>query len=60
VNLMRLKDGGGVSGSGVLVTLTFQVVGRGSAAVTAQGVTLKNSKAETILSGSPQAAIQVK
>jgi general secretion pathway protein D len=60
VNLMRMKDAGGVSGSGVLVTLAFQVVGRGSAAVSAQDVTLKNSKAETILSASPQAAIQVK
>jgi hypothetical protein len=60
VNLMRPPGSGGVSGSGSLVTLTFQVVGRGIATVSAPGVALRDSQSQTILTASPQATIQVK
>jgi len=60
VNLMRPPGSGGVSGSGSLVTLTFQVVGRGVATVSAPGVALRDSQSQTILTASPQATIQVK
>ena len=60
VNLGRMEGMGGVSGSGTLVTLTFQVVGKGSTTVTAPQVSLRDSRGQTILSASPQVTVQVK
>lgn len=59
VMLSRMPGTGGVSGSGVLVTLTFQAVGRGSTAVSVE-VSLRNSQSEAILTASPQLRVNIK
>lgn len=60
VNLSRMPGNAGVSGSGTLVTLTFQVIGKGVTTVSAPQFTIQDSRAQTILTASPQVAITVK
>ncbi len=60
VDLKRLPNTGGVNGSGTLVTLTFQAVGRGATLVGIPNVTLRNSQGQTIGSASPQLTVNVR
>lgn len=60
VNLSRMPGNAGVSGSGTLVTLIFEVIGKGVTTVSAPQFTVQDSRAQTILTASPQVAITVK
>jgi general secretion pathway protein D len=60
MNLNRLPNLPGVSGSGVLTTLMFQAVAKGSTTVTVPNLTVRNSQGQVIFSGSPQVTINVK
>ena len=59
VNVSRFPTTGGVSGSGSLVTLVFQAVGRGETIVTAPQLTLRNSQSQPILTAAPQLSVTV-
>jgi general secretion pathway protein D len=60
MNLNRLPATPGVSGSGVLTTLTFQGIGKGSTTVTVPNLTVRNTQGQIVFSGSPQITISVK
>jgi general secretion pathway protein D len=60
INVSRFPTTGGVSGSGSLVTLVFQAVGRGDTVVAAPQLTLRNSQSQPILTGAPQFSVSVK
>ena len=60
VNLNRMPGTSGVSGSGTLITLNFQAVGRGIASVEAPQFTARNSKAQPLVTASPVALVTVK
>lgn len=60
IQLSRLPGTGGISGSGTLVTLVFQAVARGTTAVTLPELSWRNSRGETVLSGSPQVSVNIK
>jgi hypothetical protein len=49
-----------VTGSGTVVTMTFQTVGRGVATVTAPQFTPRDAKGQPILTASPLAMVTVK
>ena len=60
VNLNRLPQTPGASGSGVLVSFTFQCVNAGTSAVTIPNLTVRNTQGQTVFSGSPRIAVNVK
>jgi general secretion pathway protein D len=60
MNLNRLPNTAGVSGTGVLTTLSFQAVAKGSTTVTVPGLTVRNSQGQVVFSGSPQMTVNVK
>jgi len=60
VQLSRLPGTPGVSGSGVIVTLNFQAIGKGAATVTVPNFVVKNSAGQVVASGSPQFTVNVK
>jgi hypothetical protein len=60
INLNRLPDSAGVSGSGVLVTMIFQAVGPGNTTVRVPNLGVKDSKGAVVASGTPQMTITVK
>jgi general secretion pathway protein D len=60
MNLNRLPNTPGVSGSGVLATLTFQAVAKGSTTVTVPNLTVRNAQGQVVFSGSPQMTVNVK
>jgi general secretion pathway protein D len=60
MNLNRLPNTSGVSGSGVLTTLTFQAIAKGSTTVTVPNLTVRNAQGLVVFSGSPQMTINVK
>jgi general secretion pathway protein D len=60
MNLNRLPNTAGVSGSGVLTTLSFQALAKGSTTVTVPGLTVRNSQGQVVFSGSPQMTVNVK
>jgi general secretion pathway protein D len=60
VNLSRMPGNAGISGSGTLVTLTFQVIGKGITTVSAPRLTVQDSRLQPILTASPQVTITVK
>jgi general secretion pathway protein D len=60
VNLNRMPGTGGVSGSGTLVTFTFQAIKQGNATVTFTDLTPRNSHLEPIQASIPQAIVSVK
>ena len=60
INLRRNTGVGGLSGSGTLVTLTFQVIGKGVTTVTAPGLSFLDSRGQGILSASPQMNVTIK
>jgi general secretion pathway protein D len=59
VQLNRQPGTPGVNGGGVLVTLQFQAVGRGSTAINLQGLTVRNSQGLPIATGAPQMQVNV-
>ncbi|MEN6535425.1 MAG: cohesin domain-containing protein [Bryobacteraceae bacterium] len=60
INLGRQPGAGGIDGSGTLVTLTFEVIGEGTATIAAPDVTLNSSQMQPVLTASPQVAVAVK
>jgi general secretion pathway protein D len=60
MNLNRLPNVPGVSGSGVLTSLIFQAVAKGSTTVTVPNLIVRNTQGQVIFSGSPQVTINVK
>ena len=60
INLMRAPGNGGVSGSGTLVTMTFQTVGRGSTTVTVPQLSPRNTQGQAVLTASPAVMVTVK
>ena len=60
MNLNRLPNTPGVSGSGVLTTLIFQAVAKGSTTVAVPNLTVRNAQGQVVFSGSPQMTINVK
>ncbi len=60
VNVSRFPSTGGVSGSGSIVTLVFQAIGRGDTVVTAPQLTLRNSQSQPIVTATPQLSVHVK
>jgi general secretion pathway protein D len=60
VILNRMPGTGGISGSGTLVTLDFQVVGQGVTTVTVPELAFQDSRSQTILSASPQVTVTIK
>jgi general secretion pathway protein D len=60
IQLARLPGTPGASGTGVLVNLNFQAVGRGAATVTIPNLTLLNSQSQVVARGTPQLTVNVK
>jgi len=60
MNLNRLPNSPGVSGSGVLTTLIFQAVAKGVTNVTVPNLMVRNAQGQVVFSGSPQVLISVK
>jgi general secretion pathway protein D len=59
VSLNRVPGAGGTSGSGGLVTLTFQPVAAGTAQITIGDLTLRNAQLQPIEVATPSAAITI-
>lgn len=59
IQLSRQPGTPGVNGGGVLVTLNFQVVGRGPTTVSAPNLTVRNSQGQPVATGSPRVAVSV-
>jgi len=59
VNVSRFPTTGGVTGSGSIVTLVFQAVGRGETVVTVPSLTLRNSQSQPIVAATPVLAVSV-
>ena len=59
VELNRLPGAGGASGSGNLITLTFQAVGRGASNVTVSNLDVRNAQGQPAAGGSPQVSVRV-
>ncbi len=57
--LNRTAGTGGISGSGALVNLTFQAVGRGTSTVTVGDLTLVNSTSKPIVAAPPVLSVVV-
>ena len=60
IQLSRLPGTGGVSGSGALVNLSFQAVGRGMSTVTIPNLTLGNSQGQPLTVANPQLSVTVR
>ncbi len=59
VNLNRMPGVGGVSGSGPLAVLSFEVIGRGVATVTFPDLTLRDSQLQVVAAEPPQVVVTV-
>jgi general secretion pathway protein D len=60
INLNRLPGSPGMTGSGVLATLIFQAVAKGTCTVSVPNLTVRNAQGQVVFSGSPQMTINVK
>ena len=60
INLNRQPGTPGSNGSGVLVTIIFQGVGKGVTNVTIPNLSIRNSQGQVVASGSPSIAVTVK
>jgi general secretion pathway protein D len=60
IQLNRLPGTPGANGSGVLITLNFQAVGKGATTVTIPNLSVRSSQGQVLASGSPQLAVNVK
>ncbi|MEO8126820.1 MAG: cohesin domain-containing protein [Bryobacteraceae bacterium] len=59
VVLTRMPGTGGISGSGALVNLTFQAVGRGTSTVTVNDLALMNSGSKPIAAAAPTLNVMI-
>lgn len=59
ITLNRLPGTGGINGSGALLTLTFQAVGRGTSTVSLTDIGLKNSQMQPINTPVPSLTVAV-
>jgi general secretion pathway protein D len=59
ITLNRLAGNGGVTGSGMLVTLSFTAASRGSVTVSAPGFSPTNSQGQPLSSSSPMLTVNV-
>ena len=59
VQISRPPGAPGVSGTGVLMTLNFQVVGRGNTNVTLSNVTIRNSQNQVVGGGNPGLPVRI-
>jgi general secretion pathway protein D len=60
VQMNRFPGTPGVNGSGTLVTLTFQAVGRGATTVTVPNLTVRDSQGNAIGSANPVMTVNVR
>ncbi len=60
IQLARIPGSPGVSGSGVLVNLNFQAVGRGLANITIPNLTIMNAQTQPIATGTPRLVVNVR
>lgn len=60
VNLSRMPGRGGISGSGTLLTLTFQALKPGTTTIAVPEFAPKNSQAQPIQAGGPQLTVNIK
>jgi general secretion pathway protein D len=60
INLNRKPNQGGVTGSGTLITLNFQAVGRGATTVVVPDLALRSAQNALISQSSPQVTVTVK
>jgi hypothetical protein len=58
-NLNRLPGSSGVSGSGTVAVLTFQVIGKGSTTVTVPEINLRNSQMQPLTTTAPSLTVTV-
>jgi hypothetical protein len=59
ITLNRVPGAGGISGSGALLSLTFQPIARGTTQVQVAEITLRNTKLETIPVTTPGLAVTI-
>ena len=59
VTLNRLPGSGGVAGSGAILNLTFEAIGRGTSSVTVSEAEIKNIQQQPISVTPPSTAIVV-
>jgi general secretion pathway protein D len=59
ITLNRLPGSGGVSGSGPLLSLTFEAVGPGTAQVSVADAALKNMQLQPVAAGAPSVSVTV-
>jgi general secretion pathway protein D len=57
LDLTRLPRAAGVSGSGPLITLQFQALGRGNSVITIPNLTVRNSQGQAIATATSQVAV---
>jgi general secretion pathway protein D len=60
INLNRLPGTSGASGSGVLVTMILQGVGKGSTTITVPNLSVRNTQGQVVASGTPTLTVTVK
>jgi general secretion pathway protein D len=60
VTLNRLPGTGGVTGSGILITLSFTTLGRGTATVSAAAFSPSNSQGQPITNSSPLVTVNIR
>jgi general secretion pathway protein D len=60
IQLNRLPGSPGANGSGVLATLTFQAVGKGTTVVTLPALTVRSSQGQVIVTAAPRLAVNVR
>ena len=60
INLNRQPQTPGVNGSGVLVTIILQGIGKGTTNITAPNMVVRNSQGQVVFSGAPTIAVTVK
>jgi len=60
INMNRVPGAGGISGSGTLVTLKFQAIGKGASAISFEELTLRDARLDTIAVTPPSTAVTVK
>jgi hypothetical protein len=60
IQLNRPQGAPGANGSGVLVTLNFQAIGKGPATVSIPNLSVRSTQGQVLASGSPQVTVNVK
>jgi general secretion pathway protein D len=60
IQLNRMPGTPGANGSGVLLTLNFQTIGKGPTNVTIPNLSVRSSTGQVLASGSPQLTVNVK